>query len=104
MDCVQCQGACPHGNVRRKCARCLKAKKTETASAPPGAEDAETQDAELTARLLGALRDDPAVRAVAETLQRGRQRNTRGDGEGDEGEGDEENEENVPKRRRGGNA
>jgi hypothetical protein len=59
--------------VRRKCARCLKAKKTEKASP----EDAETQDAELTARLLGALRDDPAVRAVAETLQRGRQKNTK---------------------------
>jgi acyl-coenzyme A thioesterase PaaI-like protein len=88
--------------VRRKCARCLKAKKTTTASP----EDAETQDAELTARLLGALRDDPAVRAVAETLQRGRQKNTetaRGDGEGDKGEGDED-EENASKRRRGGNA
>jgi acyl-coenzyme A thioesterase PaaI-like protein len=87
--------------VRRKCARCLKAKKTEKASP----EDAETQDAELTARLLGALRDDPAVRAVAETLQRGRQKNTktaRGDGEGDEG--DEEDETNARARRRGGNA
>jgi acyl-coenzyme A thioesterase PaaI-like protein len=89
--------------VRRKCARCLKAKKTEKASP----EDAETQDAELTARLLGALRDDPAVRAVAETLQRGRQKNTktaRGDGEGDEGEGGEEDEENARARRRGGTA
>jgi acyl-coenzyme A thioesterase PaaI-like protein len=89
--------------VRRKCARCLKAKKTEKASP----EDAETQDAELTARLLGALRDDPAVRAVAETLQRGRQKNTetaRRDGEENEGEGVEEDETNARARRRLGNA